>query len=274
VERSTAGHSIPEPPTGPIRAAGYTVEPVPRERRPVLDRLSGASRRFQVHALVEFDVTAARERITAAPGHVSWTGFLIATLARAVAAHPDVNARKAGNRIVYFDRVDIGATVERQWEGATILDIVVIPQADQLSCAQITQMLHTAKHGPGQTHDPTGLTAQLVRLPGPLRRRAIRVAATRPSVAASFGPAVGITSLGMFSRGWGWAIPLAPLTVIATVGGVVDRPVVHQGSIMARPMLPITLTFDHAVLDGAPAARFVDTLRDLTETAAAFGPPS
>jgi pyruvate dehydrogenase E2 component (dihydrolipoamide acetyltransferase) len=74
----------------------------------------------------------------------------------------------------------------------------------------------------------------------------------------------------MFSRGGGWAIPIAPLTLVATVGGVVDRPVVRGGQILARPMLPLTLSFDHGVIDGAPAARFVTTLRALTETAAAF----
>lgn len=63
---------------------------------------------------------------------------------------------------------------------------------------------------------------------------------------------------GMFSEGWGWAIPLAPLTVIATVSGVVDRPVVHEERIVARPILPLTLTFDQAVVDGAPAARASD----------------
>ena len=81
---------------------------------------------------------------------------------------------------------------------------------------------------------------------------------------------MGVTSLGMFSSGWGWAIPLAPLTVIVTVGEVVERPVVHDGRIVARPMLPLTLSFDHAVIDGAPAARFTATLRALVETAAVF----
>ena len=60
--------------------------------------------------------------------------------------------------------------------------------------------------------------------------------------------------------------------MIATVSSVVDRPVVHEDRIVARPILPLTLTFDHAVVDGAPAARFVETLRDLTETASALGP--
>lgn len=251
---------------------GYVVRPVPRARQPVLDRLVGASRRFQVHALVELDVTEPRARILAAEPRVSWTGFVIATMARAVALHPEVNARKAGNQVLYFDRVDLGATVERHWEGRTVLDVVELADADRMSCAEISEVLRTTKYGPGQTHRQSGLTARLVRLPGPLRRTAIRFAGTRPGIAATFGPAVGVTSIGMFSRGWGWAVPYAPLTVIATVGGIMDRAIVHEGQIVARPMLPLTLTFDHAVVDGAPAARFVETLRDLTETAAVFRP--
>jgi pyruvate/2-oxoglutarate dehydrogenase complex dihydrolipoamide acyltransferase (E2) component len=249
---------------------GYTLQPVPRERQPVLDRLAGASRRFVVHALIELDVSEPKRLIQDADPRVSWTGFLIATLARAVAVHPEVNARKAGNQILTFDRVDIGATVERHWQGRTVLDIAVVPEAEHASCAEVTEVLHRAKYGPGQPHPQRGLTKQLVRLPGPLRRSAIRVAGSRPGIAATFGPAVGITSIGMFSNGWGFAIPLAPLTLIVTVGGVVDRPVVRDGNVVARPLLPITLSFDHAVIDGAPAARFTETLRSLVESAAAF----
>lgn len=236
----------------------------------MLDRLAGASRRFQVHALLELDVTAAATRLEAAQSRVTWTGFVIATLARAVARHPEVNARKAGNRILFFDRVDLGATVERQWQGRTVLDVVTIPDADRTSCAEISELLHETKYGPGSTQPLTGVTAWVVRLPGPLRRTAIRAIATRPRVAATFGPAIAVTSIGMFSSGWGWAIPLAPLTVIATVGGVVDRPVVRDGRVVARPMLPLTLSFDHSVIDGAPAARFTETFRALIESAAAF----
>ena len=79
---------------------------------------------------------------------------------------------------------------------------------------------------------------------------------------------------GGLNGGWGWAIPLAPLTLIATVGGIVDRAVVREGQIVARPMLPLPLSFDHAVIDGAPAARFTETLRTVVETAAAFEPPA
>jgi pyruvate/2-oxoglutarate dehydrogenase complex dihydrolipoamide acyltransferase (E2) component len=251
---------------------GYVVRPVPRARQPVLDRLTSASRRFQVHALVELDVTAAAERLRRSEPPVSWTGFVIATVARAVALHPEVNARKAGNRILSFNHVDVGATVERAAGGHVVLDIATLKDADTMSGAQITQLLHEAKYGPPPTHEPSALTAALIRLPGPLRRTAIRVAGTRPSIAATFGPAVGVTSIGMFTDGWGWAIPVAPLTLIVTVGSVVQRPAIHQGVIVARPMLPLTLSFDHAVIDGAPAARFTETLRTLTEAAVVLKP--
>ena len=257
--------------TGPA-SPSYRLRAVPPERQPVLDRLTSASRRFQVHALLELDVTEASSRIRNSDEQVSWTGFVIASLARAMVQHPEVNARKAGKHILSFDRVDIGATVERQWEGRTVLDILTITDADRLSCHEISELLHRTKYGPGQPHTTSRLTRALLRLPGPLRRTGIRIAALRPNVAGSFGPTVGVTSLGMFSSGWGWAIPVAPLTVTATVGGVTLRPAAHEGRVEVRPLLPLTLSFDHAVIDGAPATRFTETMRVLVETAAALQP--
>ena len=257
-------------PPGRDSTAGYVVRPVPRSRQVVLDALTGAARRFPVHGLVEFDVGQASSRLAESEPPVSWTGFVIAAVARAVALHPEVNARRAGNRVLFFDRVDVGATVERHTGAGVVLGAVTIRDADQKSCAAICGELRRAKHAPDQAPARRGVAAQVARLPGPLRRSAMRLAGTRPRVTARFGPAVGVTSLGMFSRGGGWAIPIAPLTLVATVGGIVDRPVVRDGRIVARPMLPLTLSFDHAVIDGAPAARFVETLRDLTETAAVF----
>ena len=171
-----------------------------------------------VHALLEVDVTEPMARIERAEPRVSWTGFIIATVARAVAVHPEVNARKAGNQVLSFHHVDIGATVERQRDGRSLLDVVTIPDADRKPCSEITEVLRRSKYGRAQQHSQRGLTGAMLRLPGPARRTAIRIAATRPSIAATFGPAVGVTSLGMFTHGWGWAIPIAPLTLITCCG--------------------------------------------------------
>jgi pyruvate/2-oxoglutarate dehydrogenase complex dihydrolipoamide acyltransferase (E2) component len=250
--------------------ADWTVAPVPKERQPVLDRLAGASRRFQVHGLLELDVTTAAGRIAVADPRVSWTCYLLASVARAVARHPEVNTRRAGRHLLTFDRVDIAATVERHWQGRTVLDVATLTGADRLTCAMLTDLLHTAKYGPGQPHRLSRPMAQLMRLPGPLRRAAIRGAGTLPTVAAGFGPAVGVTSIGMFADVWGWAVPLAPLSVVVSVGGVAERAVVRDGQVVVRSMLPLTLSFDHAVVDGAPAARFSETLRELVESATAL----
>ena len=196
------GDDLDPPPSPDTRCtprdprSGYAVAPVPKERQPVLDRLAGANRRFQVHALVELDVTEAASRIEAAVPRVSWTGFVIASVARAIASHPEVNTRKAGNHLLTFHRVDIGATVERHWQGRTVLDIVVVTDADHRSSAEITDMLRQAKYGPGQPHRVSGLAGQLGRLPGPLRRAAIRAAgpdpiSPRPSVRRSASPRSG-----------------------------------------------------------------------------------
>lgn len=249
------------------RPAGYVVRRIAPAREPVLDRLAGASRRFQVHALVELDVTVAAQRIAAAHDTVSWTGFVIGSVARAVALHPALNVRRAGHDLVCFDRVDVGVTVERGSPDLPVLDLALVPAADRLGCAEITALLHQAKIGPPPTHEATRAVSALLRLPAPLRRAGIRALGARASTAARFGPAVGVTSLGMFAHAWGWAIPVAPLTVIVSVGGAVERPTVENGAVVARPHLPLTVTFDHAVVDGAPAARFIETLRDLVETA-------
>jgi pyruvate/2-oxoglutarate dehydrogenase complex dihydrolipoamide acyltransferase (E2) component len=252
---------------------GWHVEPLPPDRRVVLDMLAAAShRRFPVHGLVELDVSEARARLRAADRAVSWTGFVIATVAAAVARHPGVNARRAGSRVVLFDRVDVGATVERRRGDAVALDVVAIPAADRMDPAAITALLHEAKSSPTPVTAPSAAPRLVARLPGPARRRLTALAVRRPSVAARLGPAVGVTSLGMFGPGGGWAIPLPPLTVIVTVGGLVERAVVRDGAVVVRPMLPLTVSFDHGVVDGAPAARFVQTLRELTEGATVLGP--
>lgn len=205
------------------------------------------------------------------PEHVSWTGFVVATVGRAVALHPELNARRACRRIVRFERVDVAATVERQGAPDAAPTPVTIRSADVLPPAQITAALSEAKH----SRPTLGRTSRLPlrsHLPGPVRRGVLRVVATTPRGAASFGPCVGVTSLGMLGGGGGWAVPLAPLTVVVTVARVVERPVARDGLVVIRPHLPMTLSFDHAIVDGAPAARFAETLRTLVESAAVLVP--
>jgi pyruvate/2-oxoglutarate dehydrogenase complex dihydrolipoamide acyltransferase (E2) component len=60
------------------------------------------------------------------------------------------------------------------------------------------------------------------------------------------------------------------LTLMVTIGGPTSRAVVVDGRVENREYLPLTLSFDHSVIDGAPAARFASGFRNLLETAAAM----
>jgi len=51
-------------------------------------------------------------------------------------------------------------------------------------------------------------------------------------------------------------------------GSIVERPAVVNGQVVARPLMPVSLTFDHRVLDGAPVSVFLAELRDRVENPA------
>ena len=78
-----------------------------------------------------------------------------------------------------------------------------------------------------------------------------------------------VTSVGMFGRGGGWGIGFLPTHNLGiTVGGISQKPGVKDGKIQVREFLNLTISFDHDIIDGAPAARFTQSLVELIETAA------
>ena len=77
---------------------------------------------------------------------------------------------------------------------------------------------------------------------------------------------MGLTAVGMFGEGAGWGIPLASHTLVITVGGIGEKPGVVDGHIAIRDYLSLTISFNHEMIDGAPAARFIQRLKDLIES--------
>ena len=86
-----------------------------------------------------------------------------------------------------------------------------------------------------------------------------------------------VSAVGMFGRGTAWALPQAQnYTLGVTVGGIARKPgFVKAGEverIEPREYLSLTLSFDHDVVEGAPAARFAARLKELIEGAALIRP--
>jgi pyruvate/2-oxoglutarate dehydrogenase complex dihydrolipoamide acyltransferase (E2) component len=237
-----------------------------RERLLVLDLLSLAAGQRTVHGLVEVDITTVRRRRAGAVGPPTLTAFLIAALGRAVARHPELNARRAGRRLVLFDDVDVAVSVERELGSGRLPLPHVVRRASERSAAEIGAELAEVRRVPvSGAGDLTG-HPWVARTPAVVRRIGARALGRLPAAAARFGPPIGLSSLGMFGAGWG--IPLSPMTLMVTVGGSSRRLVPIEGRAEERDVLPLTLSFDHTVVDGAPAARFAETFRRLIEDAA------
>jgi pyruvate/2-oxoglutarate dehydrogenase complex dihydrolipoamide acyltransferase (E2) component len=69
-----------------------------------------------------------------------------------------------------------------------------------------------------------------------------------------FGGTVGMSAIGMFGPGGGWGIPIAPPTLMITVGGIATKPRYVDGRLQPREMLDVTISVDHDLVDGTPAA--------------------
>jgi pyruvate/2-oxoglutarate dehydrogenase complex dihydrolipoamide acyltransferase (E2) component len=251
----------------------FESQPFRRERGLVVDSLEVGSRRHLIHGLVEVDVTRARARIREHRERtgetLSFTAFLVACLARAIQEHPLVHAcRDWRGRLVLFDDVDVVTLIESEIDRVAVPHIV--RAANRRSLAEVHAEIRRIQASPGTSPQRSGRLARLAAFsPAWLRRLVLRVLRGNPAwLKRNCGTAV-VTSVGQFARGGGWGIGIVPLhTLAVVVGGIAEKPGVVDGRIEVREYLHLTLTFDHDLVDGAPAARFARAFTGLLETAA------
>jgi hypothetical protein len=144
----------------------------------------------------------------------------------------------------------------------------VVRAADKRSVSDITEELRRIKRDPGQSSSGrlVGRARWFLSLPSPLRVGAFQLLYRMPDRQKALVGTVGLTAVGMFGRGGGWgtAFQVHPLEVV--VGGIAVKPGFTETGVTACEYLHLTLSFDHDIVDGAPAARFAARLRDLVET--------
>lgn len=252
---------------------GYEVRPIPPERLPQIEMLRVFARRPYMHGLLEADVTAARrlirEEADRTGERLSFTAFLIGCLARAVDENREVQAYREGlRRRIVFDEVDVATLVEVDAGGTRVPVFRVVRDAAAKSPWEIHREILAARSG-GEELELLRRRIRWARwLPGPLRAVLWRGLARAPRTWKRFGGTVVVTSVGMFGEGAGWGFPAPggyPLSL--TVGGIGERPGLVDGAWETREHLSLTASFDHAIVDGAPAARFSARLKELIERA-------
>jgi pyruvate/2-oxoglutarate dehydrogenase complex dihydrolipoamide acyltransferase (E2) component len=259
--------------------ASFELLPFPRGRHDVVDALEVGLRRHMVHALVELDVTEvrrlARERAPSPGERLSFTAVLVASLARAIDADRRLHAcRDWRGRLVLFAEVDVVTLIEPS-AGAVAIPHVV-RGANRRTVEDIHGEIRRVQATPSRSAQRSGRLARLSAFtPGPLRRLFFRVLRRWPQRLKAVAGTTLLTSVGMFGAGAGWAIGIVPLhTLCLTVGGVSTRPGVVDGRVEPRELLPVTVSVDHDLVDGAPAARFVRRLREIVEGAEVLRGPA
>ncbi len=230
-----------------------------------------------MHALVDVDVTKARKILASLDPPASVTAFVIASVARAAAAHPEVHAyRNWRGQLVMHQHVDVSTLVEVPRAQGLFPVNHVLYDADTRDVPDLTAELHRVKRQPAATSGTEKLFQRVApaatHVPGALRGM-FAVMARSVAVRQRIGT-VSVSAVGMFGGGGGFGItPLTLFSLGVLVGGMAQRPKVVNGQVEVHDVLDLTLTIDHNVVDGAPAARFAAGLRDLIERAAVLSPP-
>lgn len=232
-------HSPLPPPTEPGRYI-----PASKLRRAIAQRMSaGIHQAVPVTLTTKLDaesLVASRVRLKAASkdGAVpSYNDILIHHVAQTLRELPDLNACWDREGIHLYDAVNIATAVDTP-DG---LLAPVVRDADRLNLLEIAET-----------------TRQLVA-----NARLGRLNQDQLS-----GGTFTISNLGMFSIDAFTPILNLPQAAILGVGRIIEEPVVRNGQLVAGQTMTLSLTFDHRVVDGAPAARWLQRLCERLQTPA------
>ncbi|MGE5262656.1 MAG: 2-oxo acid dehydrogenase subunit E2 [Acidobacteriota bacterium] len=246
----------------------FTVMPFSRERQVIVDGGRLASKKHTIYGLLAVDVTNPRRYLhdyRARTGEsLSFTAFVIYCLAQAVDFDRSVQAlRNWRNQLVVFDQVDVNTMVEIEMDGRKAVMPLFIRAANKKTLLEIHRSIRSAQSDPQSTH---GYGIRYFALLPQFARDIFYWAVFKQPhwLKTSLGT-VGMSSVGMFGNGIGWAIPFGIHTLDIALGGIAEKPGVVDGKIEIREYLHVTVCFDHDIVDGAPAARFTARFKELIE---------
>jgi pyruvate/2-oxoglutarate dehydrogenase complex dihydrolipoamide acyltransferase (E2) component len=255
------------------RGIEYKVVPFPRMRQLIVDSGRFANRKHNIRGLLEIDVTKARlfirEHRKQTGETLSFTAFVIACLGRAVDENKDIHAyRNWRNQLIIFDDVDVLTYIEVELKGSQFPLAHVIRATNRKTWREIHDEIRSVQANPKQS--PKARQWQWVEwfllLPAFVRDIIFRVVNRNPHLWKKYVGTVYLTAVGMFGKGGGWGIGFSAHTLGITVGGISEKPIVVDGRIEIRECLDLTADFDHDLIDGAPAVRFIERFKELIET--------
>ena len=201
----------------------------------------------------------------------SFTAYIVNCLGEAIKTndhlHAYLNWRK---QLVIYEEVSIGAMIEIEREGSRVPMPFMFKKVNQKDYLEINEELRTAQRNPQDTQAANSIPI-LLAMPWLVRRMVYWMINRIPQWFRAYSSPVLVTAVGMFGSGSGWGIPKSSQTLTVTLGGITRKPAVHDGEIVIREILNMTISVNHDIVDGAPAARFASNLTALIEAGYGLG---
>ena len=256
---------------------GYQIRRISKMARLIDEFTSLSKKKNIIWSFTQVDVTEAREKIRLhfkrTGEKISFTAFIITVFARTVANHKyPMNAKRKGKKKLYvFDDVDVMTNIERELpDGSKKPVSYTIRKAHTKTLKEISQELREAqktKHIQAASGQKNALLKKVAKnvhkSPKFMRKLILNYMFKDPKFKKSAMGTVGVTAVGMFGSGMGKMIHLTPHTLSLGVGGMESLPTNYIGEIVLRDQIGLTIAMDHAIIDGAPAARFFHDLRQM-----------
>jgi hypothetical protein len=253
----------------------FIVFPYPRNRLLMVDGGQMGRQKHTIHGLVEFDITQAREKIRQyrerTGESLSFSTFFLACLGKAIDEDKQMQAyRSWRNQVVLFDDVDVNMLFEVEVGGEKIIRPHIMRGVNHKSMRELQGEIQAFQNSHESSRE-SKFIEWFVRLPGFIRRFFLWALFKNPKLIKDYYGTVLVSSVGMFGRGSGWGIPVPNHSLQLTLGGMGEKPGVFEHRIEVREYLSVTISFDHDVIDGAPAARFTQRLKRLVESGNGLG---
>ena len=224
------------PPPAPAAPPAATEDiPLRGMRKVIAERMQQSLQgSAQLTISTEVDVTQLidRRQEVRQEFNVTYTDFIVQACAHALRQHPRMNASLEGNTIHVHGDIHVGLAVALD-EG---LIVPVVRDVDKKSLKDIAAEAKTL---------------------------AEKARASQLKLEEVSGGTFTVSNLGMYGVDAFTPIINAPQSGILGVGRIVEKPVIYRGEITKRSMMVLSLTFDHRVIDGAPAGAFLQTVADL-----------
>ncbi|MHA2235676.1 MAG: 2-oxo acid dehydrogenase subunit E2 [Candidatus Thorarchaeota archaeon] len=251
----------------------YSEVTFPKHRQ-MLGVIAGLTPKHYQQALLEFDVTDARmeiRRLKERTGEkLSFTGWIIKCIAQAVSEFKHIQAYRKGGRLIIFNDVDVGLTLEREVDEEKVVTGYVIRKANEKTLLEIHNDIRAAQKAiisgalVGDGED-SRTVARIQSLPRILKRGFLWWYRRNPVMRKRTQGTVGLSSVGMFGSIRGWPLVLGPYPVFFGVGGVTEKVRVVDNRMEPRDFLAMSVMLDHDSVDGADAARFLVRLGELLQ---------